>query len=171
MWTWGHASPSSVSHTQCAACALPCVAPMVVGNHTGTCFPQTDPAAALPPLGAPYCVLGPNGAGKTTLMNLLSGDIDPVSGESRRSHKLRIGRYAQVGPCDSRSTVPAHLGPCWRRAPSLYLASCQPRQNTSVAVMSLDHQNILILSSASAQHFVGGAVRGASTTSVSVCVH
>jgi ABC-type uncharacterized transport system ATPase subunit len=39
---------------------------------------------------------GPNGAGKTTLMNLLSGDISPVSGESRRSHKLRIGRYAQV---------------------------------------------------------------------------
>ena len=29
-------------------------------------------------------------------MNLLSGDIVPVTGESRRSHKLRIGRYAQV---------------------------------------------------------------------------
>ncbi len=28
-------------------------------------------------------------------MNLLSGDIEPVHGEGRRSHKLRIGRYAQ----------------------------------------------------------------------------
>jgi len=32
------------------------------------------------------------GAGKTTFMNLLSGDLEPVGGESRRSHKLRIGR-------------------------------------------------------------------------------
>ncbi|KXZ55387.1 hypothetical protein GPECTOR_3g513 [Gonium pectorale] len=46
-------------------------------------------------MGSRVAIVGPNGAGKTTLMNLLSGDISPVSGESRRSHKLRIGRYAQ----------------------------------------------------------------------------
>ncbi|KAG2501866.1 hypothetical protein HYH03_000364 [Edaphochlamys debaryana] len=46
-------------------------------------------------MGSRIAIVGPNGAGKTTLMNLLSGDIDPVTGESRRSHKLRIGRYAQ----------------------------------------------------------------------------
>ena len=28
-------------------------------------------------------------------MNLMSGDLIPNIGESRRSHKLRIGRYAQ----------------------------------------------------------------------------
>ena len=36
-------------------------------------------------------------AGKSTLMNLLAGDLTPTSGEQRRSHKLRVGRYAQVG--------------------------------------------------------------------------
>lgn len=46
-----------------------------------------------------------SGVAQTTFMNLLSGDLVPSTGESRRSHKLRIGRYAQVGriclPCAS----------------------------------------------------------------------
>jgi ABC-type Mn2+/Zn2+ transport system ATPase subunit len=46
-------------------------------------------------MGSRVAIVGPNGAGKTTLMNLLSGDLVPNVGESRRSHKLRIGRYAQ----------------------------------------------------------------------------
>jgi ATP-binding cassette subfamily F protein 1 len=46
-------------------------------------------------MGSRVAIVGPNGAGKTTLMNLLSGDLTPNEGESRRSHKLRIGRYAQ----------------------------------------------------------------------------
>ena len=29
------------------------------------------------------------------LTNLLAGDLEPTSGDSRRSHKLRIGRYSQ----------------------------------------------------------------------------
>lgn len=28
-------------------------------------------------------------------MNLLAGDLTPTEGEQRRSHKLRVGRYAQ----------------------------------------------------------------------------
>ena len=28
-------------------------------------------------------------------MNLLAGDLTPTAGEQRRSHKLRVGRYAQ----------------------------------------------------------------------------
>ncbi len=36
---------------------------------------------------------------QTTFMNLMSGDLIPNLGQSRRSHKLRIGRYAQVCVC------------------------------------------------------------------------
>ncbi|KIY93461.1 hypothetical protein MNEG_14502 [Monoraphidium neglectum] len=46
-------------------------------------------------MGSRVAIVGPNGAGKTTLMNLLSGDLEPTAGESRRSAKLRIGRYNQ----------------------------------------------------------------------------
>ena len=46
-------------------------------------------------MGTRVAIVGPNGAGKTTLMNLLAGDLTPTSGEQRRSHALRIGRYAQ----------------------------------------------------------------------------
>jgi hypothetical protein len=47
---------------------------------------------------------------QTTFMNLLSGDLTPTSGESRRSHKLRIGRYAQVGGALCMEHHPAHTG-------------------------------------------------------------
>jgi len=46
-------------------------------------------------MGTRVAIVGPNGAGKTTLMNLLAGDLAPTSGEQRRSHALRVGRYAQ----------------------------------------------------------------------------
>lgn len=46
-------------------------------------------------MGSRVAVVGPNGAGKTTLMNLLAGDLEPTTGEQRRSHALRVGRYAQ----------------------------------------------------------------------------
>lgn len=46
-------------------------------------------------MGSRVAIVGPNGAGKTTLMNLLAGDLEPSEGEQRKSHKLRVGRYAQ----------------------------------------------------------------------------
>ena len=46
-------------------------------------------------MGTRVGIIGPNGAGKSTLMNLLAGDLEPTQGDSRRSHKLRIGRYSQ----------------------------------------------------------------------------
>lgn len=46
-------------------------------------------------MGSRVAIAGPNGAGKSTLMNLIAGDLDPVSGESRRNRKIRVGRYAQ----------------------------------------------------------------------------
>ena len=46
-------------------------------------------------MGTRVAIVGPNGAGKSTLLNLLAGDLSPSSGEQRRSHKLRVGRYSQ----------------------------------------------------------------------------
>jgi len=46
-------------------------------------------------MGSRVAVVGPNGGGKSTLMNLLSGDLEPVSGWGKRDPKLRIGRYNQ----------------------------------------------------------------------------
>eukprot|EP00884_Botryococcus_braunii_P021886 jgi/Botrbrau1/8381/Bobra.0237s0004.1 len=46
-------------------------------------------------MGSRVAIVGPNGAGKTTLMNLLAGDLQPTQGDARRSHALRVGRYAQ----------------------------------------------------------------------------
>eukprot|EP00897_Mesotaenium_endlicherianum_P008441 jgi/Mesen1/7625/ME000004S07893 len=47
-------------------------------------------------MGTRVAIVGPNGAGKSTLLNLLAGDLQPAAGgESRRSQKLRIGRYSQ----------------------------------------------------------------------------
>ncbi|CAM9281089.1 unnamed protein product [Ectocarpus sp. 6 AP-2014] len=54
-------------------------------------------------------IVGPNGVGKSTLLNLLSGKLEPSSGEVTRHRHLRIGRYDQhfhellpqgKSPCD-----------------------------------------------------------------------
>jgi len=46
-------------------------------------------------MGSRVAIVGPNGAGKSTLLNLIAGDLTPTAGDSRRSPKLRIGRYSQ----------------------------------------------------------------------------
>lgn len=40
-------------------------------------------------------LLGANGNGKTTLLRLLTGDLTPMSGQIRRSSKLKVGYFAQ----------------------------------------------------------------------------
>jgi len=38
---------------------------------------------------------GPNGVGKSTFLNLLIGVLEPTSGEWRKNHRLRIGKFDQ----------------------------------------------------------------------------
>ncbi|XP_053690237.1 ATP-binding cassette sub-family F member 1 [Sabethes cyaneus] len=40
-------------------------------------------------------IVGPNGVGKSTFLKLLVGDLQAVVGESRKNHRLRIGRFDQ----------------------------------------------------------------------------
>ena len=40
-------------------------------------------------------IVGPNGVGKSTFLKLLLGDIEPVSGESRKNLRLKVGRFDQ----------------------------------------------------------------------------
>jgi len=40
-------------------------------------------------------VVGPNGAGKSTLLKLLTGEINPTTGEVKRNPRLRMGIYNQ----------------------------------------------------------------------------
>lgn len=40
-------------------------------------------------------LVGPNGAGKSTLLKVIYGELEPSSGDVRRSGKLRLGRFAQ----------------------------------------------------------------------------
>ncbi|KAK9498713.1 hypothetical protein O3M35_003287 [Rhynocoris fuscipes] len=40
-------------------------------------------------------IVGPNGVGKSTFLKLLVGELEPVKGDVRKNHRLRIGRFDQ----------------------------------------------------------------------------
>ncbi|XP_053670975.1 ATP-binding cassette sub-family F member 1 [Anopheles nili] len=46
-------------------------------------------------LSSRVAIVGPNGVGKSTFLKLLVGELDPVQGEAKRNHRLRIGRFDQ----------------------------------------------------------------------------
>ena len=46
-------------------------------------------------LGSRVCIAGPNGVGKTTLLNIITGELEVETGDVRRNHKLRVGKYNQ----------------------------------------------------------------------------
>ncbi len=45
--------------------------------------------------GEKVALIGRNGEGKTTLMRVITGELDPLSGESKVGHNVNIGYYAQ----------------------------------------------------------------------------
>ena len=45
--------------------------------------------------GEKVALLGRNGEGKTTLMRVMTGELDPISGEAKVGHNVHIGYYAQ----------------------------------------------------------------------------
>ena len=45
--------------------------------------------------GEKVALIGRNGEGKTTLMRVIMKELDPISGEARVGHNVRIGYYAQ----------------------------------------------------------------------------
>ena len=91
------AAPRRAATRQHAA-LLPAGPPHRRSGLLGRC--RRPPAAhplprLLPDLPPPLPCAPRRPAGKSTLMNLLAGDLTPTQGEQRRSHKLRVGRYAQ----------------------------------------------------------------------------
>ncbi|XP_070531542.1 ATP-binding cassette sub-family F member 1-like [Ptychodera flava] len=46
-------------------------------------------------LSSRIAIVGPNGVGKTTFLKLLMGEIEPIEGEMRKNHRLRVGMYSQ----------------------------------------------------------------------------
>ena len=45
--------------------------------------------------GEKVALIGRNGEGKTTLMRVIMGELEPISGEAKVGHNVRIGYYAQ----------------------------------------------------------------------------
>ncbi|XP_050093321.1 ATP-binding cassette sub-family F member 1 [Anopheles aquasalis] len=46
-------------------------------------------------LSSRVAIVGPNGVGKSTFLKLLVGELEPIKGEVKRNHRLRIGRFDQ----------------------------------------------------------------------------
>ncbi|XP_074038690.1 ATP-binding cassette sub-family F member 1 [Leptinotarsa decemlineata] len=78
----------------------PPLPPPVLGLHNVTFgYPGQKPLLVKTDFGidmnSRVAIVGPNGVGKSTFLKLLTGDLSPISGENRKNHRLRIGRFDQ----------------------------------------------------------------------------
>ena len=59
--------------------------------------------------GERVCLIGRNGAGKTTMLRLVTGEIEPDSGEVRRRGNIHITQLQQTLPHDHARSVREHV--------------------------------------------------------------
>lgn len=78
----------------------PPLQPPILGLHNVTfAYPGQKPLFRSTDFGidlsSRVAIVGPNGVGKSTFLNLLTSDLQPLQGEVKRNHRLRVGKFDQ----------------------------------------------------------------------------
>lgn len=78
----------------------PPLQPPILGLHNVTfAYPGQKPLFVNLEFGidlsSRVAIVGPNGVGKSTFLKLLCGDLEPQQGDTKRNHRLHIGRFDQ----------------------------------------------------------------------------
>ena len=87
--------------------------PLLVLKNVSVAFggpPVLDGASLVVEDGERACVTGRNGEGKSTLLKVLSGELEPDSGEIARAPGLRTACLSQDVPADEPGTAESVAG-------------------------------------------------------------
>lgn len=74
--------------------------PPILGLHsTDFAYPTQKPLFKNVDFGVDLnsrvAIVGPNGVGKSTFLKLLTGDLQPTTGEMRKNHRMKLGKFDQ----------------------------------------------------------------------------